>query len=99
VWVLLNQNGTFGAPVLYTTLFSLSDVGDFDLDGDVDLVGGGGATLRILLNDGTGSFPTSVDLIGQSGVRAGDFTGDGRPDLLTLTTTTKALFGVYRNTG
>jgi hypothetical protein len=97
-WVLLNQGGSFAAPVLYSTLWSLADVADFDHDGDIDLVGAGTANLTIRLNDGTGSFPTTVELISPNGtVIAGDWTSDGRPDLLILKQATKPQIGLYRN--
>jgi hypothetical protein len=97
-WVVLNQGGTLAAPVLYPRPWTLGGVADFDLDGDVDLVGGTLGALMIRLNDGTGSFPTAVALISPEGsVLAGDFTGDKRPDLLVLRVSTKAQFGLYRN--
>jgi hypothetical protein len=97
-WILLNQGGSFAGPVLYPIPSSLADVADFDLDGDVDLVGGGYANLTIRLNDGTGSFPTSVELISPDGlVLAGEWTDDGRPDLLILKATTRAQIGLYRS--
>lgn len=71
--------------------------GDFDGDGDLDfayrrlLVSGGrqqGARVRVAWNDGTGNFPTDIELPGQddwSVIAAGDLDGDGDSDLVTQT--------------
>jgi hypothetical protein len=99
VWVLRNVGGMFTAPVHYPRPWRLEDVGDLDVDGDVDLVGPTLGALMIRLNDGSGSFPTTAELISPDGtVRVRDFTGDGRPDILALKQTTKSLFGLYVNT-
>ncbi len=68
--------------------------GDFDGDGDADIVAGTVGTAAFLVyyeNDGTGHFtrneiaitnPTCVAVVG---ILADDFTGDGRPDLFVVT--------------
>ncbi|MCI1188057.1 FG-GAP-like repeat-containing protein [Hymenobacter sp. DH14] len=66
--------------------------GDFDNDGDVDLVAPGGAQgLLLLLNDGTGTFASATPLAGTapaSGVVVGDVDGDGDLDLVSSATAT-----------
>jgi len=61
-------------------------MGDFNLDGDVDLVvAGGNARDSIWLNDGQGQFTEAVSpFIGDQGlaVALGDFDGDGDPDVV-----------------
>jgi hypothetical protein len=98
-WVLLNTGANFAAPVFYPTPAGLLDVADFDLDGDVDLVGHGYPNLTIRLNDGTGRFPTVHELITpySSPALAADWNGDGAPDLMTLKGTWKSLYGLYVN--
>jgi hypothetical protein len=60
--------------------------------------GGTFGALMIRLNDGTGSFPKTVELIAPGGgVLAVDWTVDGRPDLLILKTSTRSQIGLYRN--
>jgi hypothetical protein len=98
VWVLLNQGGAFAAPVHYGAPWSLSDVADLDVDGDVDLVGPSYGALLLRLNDGAGSFGVTQQQISLDGtVRARDWNADGKSDLLALKNTTKPLFGVYVN--
>ncbi len=63
---------------------------DFDLDGDPDIAVSianafwEGTGVRIYLNDGSGQFPefrSAAVANGASGLAAGDFDGDGSPDL------------------
>ncbi len=83
-----NGDGTFDAPVAYVApnglFFGALTGGDFDLDGDVDLVVGAAQALFIYVNDGTGSFPTRVQIpiVGSVGAFVtADFNGDGAVDL------------------
>lgn len=94
--VLLNQgDGTFGAPVLYSTP-SLSDpvsvaVGDVNADGKVDLIIGddygalsdGGISL--LLGNGDGTFQphreSNVAGIAPYAIAVADFNKNGKPDV------------------
>jgi hypothetical protein len=62
-----NGNGTFASPVTYSDGFAawVSDIGsgDLDDDGDIDLVVSGGVlmdAISVLMNNGNGTFATSV---------------------------------------
>ncbi len=68
--------------------------GDFDADGDLDIVGGTVGTTAYLVyyeNDGVGSFArneiaiTNSTCVGSVGIEVDDFTGDGRPDIFVST--------------
>ena len=97
ICVVLNEGGgAFGDPMSYDAGTRAADVEvcDFDLDGDVDIVvpgvsGLGGGDITVLLNDGNGRYPELREFVahytngapGGSGVAAGDFDADGRPDV------------------
>ena len=94
VSVLLNKgNGTFAAAVGYATGSGSQYVttADFNADGKPDLAvtNYASGTVSVLLNRGDGTFhaatnyPTNVLLT--HGLSVGDINGDGRPDLLTIT--------------
>ena len=61
---------------------------DIDGDGALDVVAGGGAELRVYLNDGDGRFSRAPDPVPPSAVSdvtsiaLADFSGDGRVDIL-----------------
>lgn len=82
-------NGRFHPPVQYTVgpdTFAFTD-GDYDLDGDVDLVVTGSFDDKLyhLSNDGTGTFaaPVSLNLpYNAFDVETVDFNDDGKPDLV-----------------
>jgi len=93
-------DGTFGAGRTaitgFTSVDRLSAAGDFDRDGDRDLLARGvSGVLRVLLGDDRGHFPTSVSLaVGWSDldVLGGvDLTGDGWPDVVGRDTATQTL--------
>jgi len=83
-----NGNGTFTA--LGTTIERVSgsaDWGDFDCDGDADLLISGYYTsydiTRLYRNDGSGVFTNyPTDIPGGSLVKWGDYDCDGDPDIL-----------------
>jgi len=96
--VLINLgDGTYGPPTHYTvSARGCWDValGDFDGDGDIDVVvpvadtfWETGNTAVLLLNDGSGAFPTrrtfSVGGAAPTGITAADFDGDGHLDMAT----------------
>jgi hypothetical protein len=87
-----NGNGTFAAGVYYPVGGDPASVaaGDFNGDGKLDLasanVAGSTGFMSVLINNGDGTLATKVDyLTGQNSnpaaIAAGDFNGDGKPDL------------------
>ncbi len=86
--------GTVVAGNFLNGAFSLA-VGDFHGTGKLDVAvatgaaNGSGGTLYVMQGRGDGTFPasTAVDLSGAAplSVAAGDFNGDGKPDLAVLT--------------
>jgi len=88
VSVLLGQaDGTFGAPTSYPVNRSPGNVatGDFNGDGDTDLVTANAGSASVLLGGSGGAFGTATK-IGTGGdlphsVSVGDFNLDGDPDL------------------
>jgi hypothetical protein len=93
-WILLgNGNGTFATPIDYGCgvrggLFAVAP-GDFNRDGNLDLVRTHGAGLEVELGNGDGSFQCNgiFDLYpaGREPIftAVADFNGDGFPDLAT----------------
>ena len=88
--LLGNGDGTFAGPVPYTVAIISEPwgiaVGDFNLDGKPDLATAnfGSTTTSILLGNGNGTFPASIDYAAGTNpisVAVGDFNQDGFPDL------------------
>jgi hypothetical protein len=80
-----------GALSFPTLLLELVGVGDFDLDGDIDIVGVDGAGLRLFLNNGMGVFASipafspafvSVGVGGVTGMIVADVDGDGASEVV-----------------
>lgn len=83
-----NGAGGFGSPTTYPAMRPIFvAVRDFTHDGkpDIAFVNEGVNNINILINDGTGKFPTSRStptVRGSTPLGIGDFTNDGRPDLI-----------------
>jgi hypothetical protein len=107
---------SYDAPTGYTGQPGGSAVaaGDFDGDGDQDVVAGScgwAAYLAYYENDGTGHFTRNeiaipdATCVGAVGIMTDDFTGDGRPDIFVATDrayrggTTEARIWFLRNRG
>ena len=84
--VLLNQGGgLFGGQIVYTTSREPFQVAIQDLNGDgkLDSVTGGGV-LGVLLNQGTGTFASSVSFPSSSSFAIGDLNRDDRVDVAVV---------------
>jgi hypothetical protein len=81
-----NGDGTFRSPTTNNLPGSpvYVAVGDFNGDGNMDLVAtGGGAEVWVLLGNGDGTFqsPIITNVPGSGMIAVGDFNGDGKLDL------------------
>jgi hypothetical protein len=83
LYVMRNVNGSLSSPAYYPRGVSGITVGDFNLDGALDLTSDatvGGTELN--LNDGTGHFGQVVVIPAAGGVAfSADLTGDEKPDI------------------
>ncbi len=113
VSVFLNKgdgSGTFNAAVNYATTGTSPvnvDVGDLNGDGKPDIAvatlqGAGGVTVFLNKGDGSGTFPTTVNVDandpGPTGVAIGDIDGDGKNDVV-IANNNNGLVYVVRNLG
>jgi hypothetical protein len=84
-----NGDGTFTVDAGAVDPTKAAVVADLDQDSRTDLVTAVAGTIDVLPGRGDGSFAPAVsaDAAGGSGPAVGDVTGDGRPDVLTVTAT------------
>ncbi len=81
-------DGTLAPPTTYSGLYPPVGVADVDGDGDLDLLDGSGANVRILVNDGHAAFSVGGTVATGAApgagwaVRPGDMDGDGHVDLV-----------------
>jgi hypothetical protein len=95
-----NGDGTFQAPVNYTLPISLSNlaVGEFNGDGNLDLVGTDNlaGTVAVLLGNGNGTFQSPIQspaVTNAEGLTVGDFTGNGQEDVALASSPLEVLLG------
>jgi hypothetical protein len=85
--LLGNANGTFKTATQIAVTGSYVSLGDFDRDGNTDLlVAAHGNVARVLLGTGKGTFGAAKDFAAGTyvaGIVAGDFNGDNLPDVAT----------------
>jgi len=80
--------GSFSAATNYSVTSPAGIVvADFNGDGKPDIATADyfGGKVRILINNGSGAFPTNMEFAAGSGpvfIAVGDFNGDGKPDLV-----------------
>lgn len=91
---VFRSNGPgFDAPVFYSLRLwaglehEVLTLGDFDSDGDYDVLGGGNAngTLDFLINGGSGNFSAGFEIYGgnpMTEMQSQDLNGDLKPDLI-----------------
>ncbi|MEO6393449.1 MAG: VCBS repeat-containing protein [Pyrinomonadaceae bacterium] len=80
-----NGDGTFQAPVNFNppNFFTDMIIGDVNNDNKPDIITSGGAGISVLINNGSGGFPTTINIsttVGKLGL--GDFDADGKVDLV-----------------
>ncbi len=96
-----NGDGTFVSPVSIgstgTEAYGIA-AEDFDQDGDIDVIAnkGGSGDSYILKGSGDGSFAApilipSLDTNNYTAYKSGDFNGDGNPDIIAATNSTRTI--------
>lgn len=98
--LLVNGDGTIQTPRIFNTNINASSlaVSDFNSDGNLDLVFGGSGfspgSVVTLLGNGNGNFEAPKSFTTPNSISAlttGEFNGDGRPDLVTVSQNTNSV--------
>jgi flagellin-like hook-associated protein FlgL len=96
-----NGDGTFGAGTQNSIGVQFSSVasGDFDGDGDLDLIASGTSSMHLYINGGSGTFSgTSFPgIVSTNALSVGDFNGDGRADVAVLRSASAGI-NIYQGT-
>jgi hypothetical protein len=94
-----NGDGTFQPPVIFAPGTFGTMKGDFNTDGKIDFIAGG----NLIINQGNGVFSTisnAINLGATETVRdVRDYTGDGKPDVVTLIQANPAKLSLHTNLG
>jgi hypothetical protein len=93
MWIMLTTpQGQLGTPVPYQGPAGGLAVADYNGDGAPDIAVDAFDAIKIYVNDGNGTFPTTTSILsGGSVAVAADFTGDGAPDIAA----TSGVWGTY----
>jgi hypothetical protein len=102
-----NGDGTFQAPAAVATITGADcalssdniDVGDFNKDGNLDVVVAAPNGLNVLLGNGNGTFQTPPITLSLGGFEAvavltGDINQDSNPDLIAATKNTNRIYAI-----
>ncbi len=101
MWILLTSPaGQLGVPAAYQGPAGGLAIADYNGDGAPDIAVDAINAIRIYVNAGHGTFPTTTSILAGGGVAiAADFTGDGAPDIAGTSGVLGGFFALYVNAG
>jgi hypothetical protein len=101
MWIMLTTpQGLLGVPVAYQGPASGLAIADYNGDGAPDIAVNGIDAIKIYVNAGNGTFPTTTSILAGGGVALGaDFTGDGATDIAGSSSVFGGFFALYINAG